>query len=91
MSESNPRVFFDVTVGGVPLGRVVFELFMDVVPKTAENFRALCTGEAGETDAGIPKHYKGCSFHRVIKDFMIQGRCQKVNAVTPCNNGSKGA
>jgi len=73
MSDSNPRVFFDVTVGGVPLGRVVFELFMDVVPKTAENFRALCTGEAGETDAGIPKHYKGCSFHRVIKDFMIQG------------------
>merc|ERR1712146_584614 len=44
---SNPRVFFDMTVGGKPAGRVVFELFADVVPKTAENFRALCTGEKG--------------------------------------------
>ena len=42
---SNPRVFFDVTIGGAPAGRIVFELFADVVPRTAENARALCTGE----------------------------------------------
>ena len=78
-------------IGGRPAGRIEMTLDSDVCPKTCENFRALCTGEAGETDAGIPKHYKGCSFHRVIKDFMIQGRCQRVNAVTPCNNGSEGA
>lgn len=73
MSAPNPRVWFDVSKGGTPLGRVLFELFMDVVPKTAENFRALCTGESGATASGIPKHFKGCTFHRVIKDFMIQG------------------
>merc|ERR1712146_426226 len=70
---SNPRVFFDMTVGGKPAGRVVFELFADVVPKTAENFRALCTGEKGTGKSGKPLHYKGCSFHRIIPDFMLQG------------------
>jgi len=73
MASSNPRVFFDISVGGRRLGRVVFQLFADVVPKTADNFRQLCTGEAGATASGVPKHYKGCTFHRVIKDFMLQG------------------
>lgn len=73
MSASNPRVFFDVSIGGSRLGRILLELFADVVPKTAENFRSLCTGESGATAAGVPRHFKGCTFHRVIKDFMIQG------------------
>ncbi|KAG2175842.1 hypothetical protein INT44_000320 [Umbelopsis vinacea] len=70
---ANPRVFFDMEVGGQPEGRIVFELFKDVVPKTAENFRALCTGEKGMGQAGKPLHFKGSIFHRVIKNFMCQG------------------
>ena len=69
--EGNPVVFFDVSIGGVPQGRIKMELFADVVPKTAENFRQLCTGEFRKN--GVPVGYKGVKFHRVIKDFMIQG------------------
>jgi len=70
---ANPRVFFDVTADGAPLGRIVMELRADVVPKTAENFRALCTGEKGVGKSGKPLHFKGSTFHRVINDFMCQG------------------
>ncbi|XP_045203479.2 peptidyl-prolyl cis-trans isomerase D-like [Mercenaria mercenaria] len=69
----NPRVYFDVEIGGEPAGRILFELFKDAVPKTVENFRALCTGEKGMGNSGKPLHYKGSIFHRIIKDFMIQG------------------
>ncbi|MDJ9043354.1 peptidylprolyl isomerase, partial [Clostridium perfringens] len=70
---ANPRVFFDMSVGGAPTGRIVMELFADVTPKTAENFRALCTGEKGTGKSGKPLHFKGSSFHRVIPGFMCQG------------------
>ena len=69
----NPHVFFDIKQGEEELGRIVMQLYKDVTPKTAENFRALCTGEKGTGKKGKPLHYKGCTFHRVIKDFMIQG------------------
>jgi len=70
----NPKVFFDITIGGAPAGRITMELRADVVPKTAENFRALCTGEKGKDPAsGKPLHYKGSKFHRVITQFMCQG------------------
>lgn len=69
-----PRCFFDVEVGGLPMGRIVFELFSDLCPLTCENFRALCTGEKGlGKTTGKPLHYKGIIFHRVVRDFMIQG------------------
>ena len=70
---SNPKVFFDITIGGKQAGRIVFELFKDIVPLTAENFRCLCTGEKGTGKSGKPLHYKGCAFHRIIPQFMIQG------------------
>ncbi|KAK7351915.1 hypothetical protein VNO77_11685 [Canavalia gladiata] len=70
---SNPKVFFDMTVGGNPVGRIVMELFADTTPRTAENFRALCTGEKGVGRSGKPLHYKGSVFHRVIPNFMCQG------------------
>ncbi|KAJ4828371.1 Peptidyl-prolyl cis-trans isomerase cyp40 [Turnera subulata] len=69
-----PRCFLDISIGGELEGRIVVELYTDVVPKTAENFRALCTGEKGiGPNTGSPLHYKGVRFHRVIRGFMIQG------------------
>ncbi|MFN9548505.1 MAG: peptidylprolyl isomerase [Cyanobacteriota bacterium] len=73
MTSTNPHVFFDISVDGTPAGRLIFELFADVVPKTAENFRALCTGEKGLGHSGKPLSYKGSAFHRIIPDFMCQG------------------
>ncbi|KAK4385433.1 Peptidyl-prolyl cis-trans isomerase CYP19-3 [Sesamum angolense] len=69
----NPKVFFDILIGKAKAGRVVMELFSDTTPKTAENFRALCTGEKGIGSSGKPLHYKGSKFHRIIPNFMCQG------------------
>ncbi|MED6106778.1 hypothetical protein PIB30_007808 [Stylosanthes scabra] len=72
--EKDPHVFLDVSIGGDPVERIVIQLFAGVVPKTAENFRALCTGEKGiGASTAKPLHYKGTSFHRIIKGFMAQG------------------
>merc|ERR1711912_136945 len=67
------KVFFDTSIGGAKQDRIIFKLFTEEVPKTAENFRALCTGEKGVGKSGKPLHYKGSTFHRVIPQFMIQG------------------
>ena len=69
----NPKVFFDILIGKAKAGRVVMELFADKVPRTAENFRCLCTGEKGLGASGKPLHYKGSTFHRIIPSFMCQG------------------
>ena len=72
--RSNPQVFFDMTIGGEPAGKIVMRLRTDVVPKTCENFRALCTGEKGKDEkSGKDLAFKGSSFHRVIPGFMCQG------------------
>ncbi|MBM9503507.1 peptidylprolyl isomerase [Actinacidiphila acididurans] len=60
------NVYFDIAIDGAPAGRIVFRLFDDVVPKTAQNFRELATGQHGFG-------YEGSAFHRVIPDFMLQG------------------
>lgn len=66
---SNPRVFLDIAIDGDPAGRIEIRLRDDVVPITAENFRALCTGERGSAAA----HYRGSALHRIIPGFMVQG------------------
>ncbi|CAK1542739.1 unnamed protein product [Leptosia nina] len=71
--QGNPLVFLDISIDGEKAGRVVIELRKDIVPKTAENFRALCTGEKGIGTLGKPLHYKGVRFHKAISQFMVQG------------------
>ena len=73
-SIENPRVYFDIEIGNKPAGTVVFQLFKNVVPRTAENFRQLCTGEAGRSKvSGRMLSFVNSGFHRVIKGFMAQG------------------
>jgi peptidylprolyl isomerase len=60
------NVYFDITINDQPAGRIVFKLYDDVVPKTAQNFRELATGQHGYG-------YEGSGFHRIIPDFMLQG------------------
>ncbi|CAM9212149.1 unnamed protein product, partial [Phaeothamnion confervicola] len=78
----NPRVFLDIETSdisssrlakGTPAGRIVIELLTDLVPKTAENFRQLATGEAGVGSSGFPLHFAGNPFHRIVPGFMAQG------------------
>lgn len=70
----NPKVYLDVSAGGKRIGRIIIELFADVVPTTSENFRCLCTGEKGTGKVtGQNLTYKGSIFHRVIPNFMLQG------------------
>lgn len=71
LHSENPVVFLDVSIGGQALGRIKIELFAHLVPKTAENFRQFCTGEFKRNS--IPQGYKNATFHRIIKDFMLQG------------------
>ncbi|XP_028791802.1 peptidyl-prolyl cis-trans isomerase D-like [Neltuma alba] len=68
--KKNPRVYMDVSVDKVYVGRMIFELFEDVAPATTENFRALCTGEKGiGPKTGLPLHYKGSFFYRFRRDI----------------------
>mmetsp|Transcript_30761 Transcript_30761/g.55728 ORF Transcript_30761/g.55728 Transcript_30761/m.55728 type:complete len:204 (+) Transcript_30761:102-713(+) len=81
--RGNKVVFFDIALGGgtddadgdegKPLGRIKLELFVNDCPKTCENFRQFCTGEHTDPVTHAPLGYKNSTFHRVIKDFMIQG------------------
>lgn len=69
---ANPVCFFDITLGGEPLGRIKMELFNNVVPRTAENFRQFCTGET-KNHLGRPQGYKGTKFHRVVSLYCGGG------------------
>ncbi|XP_009630738.1 peptidyl-prolyl cis-trans isomerase CYP20-1 [Nicotiana tomentosiformis] len=73
LKEVTHKVYFDVEIDGKPAGRIVMGLFGKTVSKTADNFRALCTGEKGVGKSGKPLHYKGSTFHRIIPSFMLQG------------------
>jgi len=70
----NPKVFFQISIDGQDVGKILMILRKDIVPKTAENFRALCTGEHGiGKNTKKPLHYKNSIFHRIIPQFMCQG------------------
>merc|ERR1719253_2196284 len=74
IKEKRPKAFLEIEIAGRKLGRIVIELFGDVVPKTVENFRALCTGECGISPvSGKPMCYKGSRFHKIIPSRYIIG------------------
>jgi len=73
LEKVTSKVFFDIETSDGNSGRITLGLFGETVPKTAENFRALCTGEKGVGKSGKPLHYKGSTFHRIIPNFMLQG------------------
>lgn len=74
MKTKRSRCFLDIEIADMTIGRIVIELYNDVCPKTCENFRSLCTGEKGlGATTKKPLHFKGSIFHRVVKEFMIQG------------------
>ncbi|GAB4821361.1 hypothetical protein N2152v2_008407 [Parachlorella kessleri] len=76
-NETLPLVFFNVTIKGRPVGVIEMVLFTDISPRSAENFRQLCTGEhgvvpEGKEGAGKPYHFKGANFYRIIHNFIDQ-------------------
>ncbi|XP_024863196.1 probable inactive peptidyl-prolyl cis-trans isomerase-like 6 isoform X2 [Kryptolebias marmoratus] len=78
-------VFMDIDVAGEAVGRLWFELFSDVCPKTSKNFEALCTGERGRSESGLPLHYKGSLFHRIVPNGWVQG-----GDISPGSKGNGG-
>ena len=66
------RAFLDVSIDGAPAGRLEFDLFGGVAPRTVENFRCLCTGERGVGEQGKRLHYEGCTFHRIVASCFCQ-------------------
>ncbi|XP_076011205.1 putative inactive peptidyl-prolyl cis-trans isomerase-like 6 [Genypterus blacodes] len=78
-------VFMDIEIQGEPAGRLLFELFSDVCPKTSKNFQALCTGEGGQSQSGLTLCYKGSLFHRVVPSGWVQG-----GDISPGSKGNGG-
>ncbi|XP_074701862.1 NK-tumor recognition protein isoform X3 [Strix aluco] len=72
--QDRPQCFFEIEINREPVGRIMFQLFSDICPKTCKNFLCLCSGEKGiGKTTGKKLCYKGTTFHRVVKNFMIQG------------------
>ncbi|XP_074043421.1 putative inactive peptidyl-prolyl cis-trans isomerase-like 6 isoform X1 [Macrotis lagotis] len=68
-----PMVFLEITINQKPIGRLLFELYADLCPKTCVNFRTLCTGKAGYSQSGLRLHYRNTIFHRLVKNGWLQG------------------
>jgi cyclophilin family peptidyl-prolyl cis-trans isomerase len=73
MAALESTCFFDISIGGEPVGTITFKLHDTIVPRTANNFLKLCTGECGVGASGKKLHYKNSKFHRIIPGFMLQG------------------
>ena len=72
-APANPRVFLEIGIDGASVGKLIIELYADKVPRTAENFRMLCTGEKGVGRSGAKLCYKDCKFHKAVSGYLIQG------------------